>query len=137
MTIKKLRQALQRYGNLNNAVLAVALFITVSWLAGTINAIQRNFELQQRVDDMQQEIALYELENQTLEFQQKYYASAEYQELQARKYFNKAAPGEKLINLPRTTAAAPDNTASPAEAARPARSNFAQWMYFLFGRKTG
>lgn len=133
----KLRKIYHRYGNLNNAVLVVALFITVSWLAGTINAIQRNFELQQQVDDLKQEIALNELENQTLEFEQKYYTSAEYQELQAREHFNKASPGEKLINLPRTTATTPEDTTASDTVNLRERSNFAQWMYFLFGQKSG
>lgn len=133
---KKIKHYTLEYATLNNAVLVVAVLIMLSWLGGTIGAIQRNFELQQRVDDISQQISLYELENETLEFQQRYYASAEYQELSAREHFNKAAPGEKLINLPPIKAKSrPVETQPKATTSIKDRSNFAQWMYFLFGQK--
>jgi cell division protein FtsB len=122
--------------NLNNAVLVLAAVITLSWLWGTINAIQKNFVLQQQVDDLKQQIALYELENQTLEFQKRYYNSAEYLELSARERFNKVAPGEKVINLPPITAApAPEPQTSQTVGIKN-RSNLDQWLYFLFGQKS-
>lgn len=124
------------YLNLNNGVLLVAVLIAVSWVWGTVEAIQRNFVLQQQVDTLAQELAFHELENETLEFHKKYYQTDEYLELSARERLNKAGAGEKVLILP-------PNTVKPAasEAAEPTitpirdRSNFDQWSYFLFGHK--
>ncbi len=129
-------QKIRPHLTLNNGVLLVALLITVSWVWGTVGAIQQNFLLQQQVDSLGQQIGYQELENQTLQFQNQYYASREYQEIAARDHFGKANPGEKLLILPPTTVSA-GPSASTASAAVPIarRSNFQQWSYFLFGNK--
>lgn len=114
----------------------LAVIITLSWAWGTVHAIQRNFVLQQQVDSLQQEVALIELENQTLEFQKSYYSTPEFLELSARQQLNKALPGEKVIVLP-------PNKVPPANLSVEDlplknikdRSNFDQWIYFLFANK--
>lgn len=125
------------HATLDNAVLVVALLIAFSWVWNTIVAIQRNFTLQQQVDSLRQEIAVQELQNKTRQFQNKYYQSAEYQELSARERLNKAAPGEKVVILPPNTVHTTPVAVNIKEDAQPitSRSNFAQWMYFLFGDK--
>lgn len=127
-------QRLKPYINLNSGVLLVALLITIGWVWGTIEAIQKNFALQQRVDTLTQEIAFHELENETLEFHKKYYQTNEYVELSVRERLNKANPGEKVVILPANTVAVveehPVRTQPLSE-----RSNMEQWMYFLFGKK--
>ena len=135
--MRHLWHRLRSVATVNNGVLFIALLLAVVWVWSTIEAIQRNFALQQQVDALQQEIAVSELENKTLELQRHYYNSPEYLELSARQRLNKAAPGEKLLILP-------PNTVRPAMEEQPEtigevpitqRSNFAQWMYFLFGKK--
>lgn len=128
---------IKAHATLDNAVLVVAFLIAASWVWNTIVAIQRNFKLQQQVDILRQEIAVQELENKTRRFQNKYYESAEYQELSARERLNKAAPGEKVIILPPNTVHATPTQVALHEDEQPitTRSNFAQWMYFLFGDK--
>lgn len=121
---------------LNNGVLLVALLIAATWVWGTVAAIQRNFELQQQVDLMSQEIAIQELENKSQQLQNEYYSTSEYQELSARERLGKAAPGERLLILPPnkvgvTPEEQPEATGTPIAQ----RSNFAQWLYFLFGKK--
>lgn len=124
------------YLNLNNSVLAIALLVAVSWIWGTVEAIQRNFALQQQVDTLTQELSFHELENETLIFQQKYYQTDEYLELSAREHLNKSAEGEKVLILPpNTVKLASDETAEPAITPIRERSNFDQWSYFLFGYK--
>ena len=121
--------------NVNNGVLLVALLITVSWVWGTVGAIQQNFVLQQQVDSLGQEIAYQELENQTLVFENQYFQSNEYLEVSARDHLSLANPGEKLLLLPPATA----HDSVPAGAAQTPiskRSNFQQWLYFLFGDKS-
>jgi cell division protein FtsB len=122
---------------LNNGVVILALLVASGWVWNTIEAIQRNFELQQQVDSLKQEIAVYELRNKTIEFQNKYYSSDEYLELSARERLNKAASGEKLLVLPANTVKTKAETTEVAsETPITKRSNFEQWMYFLFGDKT-
>ena len=75
---KTMFKRLTSYINLNNGVLVVALLITLSWIWGTVEAIQSNFALQQQVDTLAQENAYYDLQNETLKFQQKYYQTNEY-----------------------------------------------------------
>jgi len=120
---------------LNNGVLIVALLITMSWVWGTVGAIQQNFMLQQQVDGLGQQIAYQELENQTLTFENQYFQSNEYLEVSARDHLSLANPGEKLLILPPETA----HDSAPAAATQTPinkRSNFQQWLYFLFGDKS-
>ncbi len=128
---------IKSYFNLSNAVVIVAFLIAATWVWNTVVAIQRNFDLQQQTDKMAEQNAVLELENKTRIFENKYYQSNEYLELSAREHLNKAAPGEKLLILP-------PNTVQPAANKQPVaaddipiaeRSNFAQWVYFLFGKK--
>lgn len=136
MTYRHLVRKIQEHATLNNIVLSVALLIGASWVWSTIEAIQRNFRLQQQVDALSQQIAVQELENKSQTLQNKYYQSPEYMELSARERLNKAAPGESVIILP-PNKVQPVATAEIQAAETPitSRSNFAQWMYFLFGKK--
>lgn len=120
---------------LNNGVLLIALLITASWAWGTVGAIQQNFLLQQDVDNLAQQIDYQELENQTLQFENQYFNSREYLELSARDHLGKAGAGEKLLVLPPTTVRDTPST-PPTVTPIEKRSNFQQWMYFLFGNKT-
>lgn len=136
-SVPRLLRRAQQHLTLNNGVLLIALLLAFVWAWSTVEAIQRNFKLQQQVDSLQQQIAVRELENKTLELQKKYYASDEFIELSARQRLNKAAPGEKLLLLPpHTVAPATEAHAQTTQEVPLAdRSNFAQWMYFLFGKK--
>jgi cell division protein FtsB len=128
-------QRLKPHFTLNNGVLLIALLITMSWVWGTVEAIQQNFALQQQVDTIGQQISYQELENQTIQFENQYYSSNEYLELSARDHLNKANPGEKVLLLPPNTVS--DTSASQQLPVTPItkRSNLQQWLYFLFGNK--
>lgn len=125
---------LRSHLTLNNGVLLVALLVTASWVWGTVGAIQQNFILQQEVDSLEQQIAFQELENQTLQFENQYYGSKEYLELSARTHLNKANAGEKLVILPPNTVSDAPTTQSSVTPIEQ-RTNFQQWLYFLFGNK--
>ena len=86
----------------------------------------------------QREKTLLELEVATLELENEYYLSEEYQELAARKYQGKKLPGETMVYLPDNSASAKQqDTAIESEtiANFAEMSNFKQWMAFLFGLK--
>lgn len=136
MNLRRITRKIQELASLNNAVLVVALLIGGSWAWSTVEAIQRNFKLQQQVDALTQHIAVAELENKSQSLQNKYYQSPEYLELSARERLGKAAPGEHVIILPpNKVGTAPENDIQLTETPITSRSNFAQWMYFLFGKK--
>lgn len=124
------------YINLNNVILAVALLLAMSWLWGTMEALQKNFTLQQKVNQMQGEVELLDLETQMLQFQQKYLQSNEYLDLAAREHLGKVAPGEKVIFLPPNTVNDSQyREVSTAKTRIETPSNFSQWMTFFFGEK--
>ncbi len=122
----------------DNIILIVAVVLCLAWTYGSITAMTRNWTLAQELISRQREKALLELEVETLELENEYYLSEEYQEIAARKYHNKKLPGETMIYLPDNSTAAKQkdsetssptvNTPTPEE-----KSNFAQWMAFLFG----
>ena len=136
LQIKQFVAKVRSLATLNNGVLLVAVLIASTWVWSTIETIQHNFTLQQKVDALKQEITVSDLQNKTLQLQKNYYNSDQYLELSARERLGLAAAGEKLLVLPPNTV---KTTTTPAIAGDQtpimSRSNFGQWMYFLFGKK--
>lgn len=124
------------YFTLNNVVVVVALLIAASWAWGSVDVMQRNYDLQKEVDGKAREQKLLELETTTLTFEQRYYKSDEYKELAVRERLGLAKPGEKVLILPANTPAAvqADDQVLLREPGRTEQpSNFQQWMNFIFG----
>ena len=123
----------------DNVVLIVAFVFCLMWTWGSISSMSRNWSLAQELMNRQREKALLELEVETLELENEYYLSAEYQELAARKYQGKMLPGETMVYLPANSEQAKHkHDADPTETTvinTEEMSNFAQWMAFLFGIK--
>lgn len=115
-------------------LLAVIAFIfCLSWTWSGISSISRNWELAQRLDAKQKELKLLELEVETMELENEYLRSEEYQELAARHQQNKMLPGEQMVYLPDNTPAAKTKY-KEAESPEPVPpSNLEQWFSFLFG----
>ncbi len=132
MDITHLIHIARRHLTLNNSVLIVAMVIVVASIWNTMLTLQRNFILQQKVNNLEQEIMLTQLEVDTLRLQQQYLQSAEYQELTARAKLGKAAPGEKVVNLPPLPK--DDKVPSVLTPTLDDSSNFQKWMRFFFGR---
>lgn len=120
----------------DNVILMIAGICCLIWTWGSISSVTRNWSLAQELLARQREKALLELEVETLELENEYYLSAEYQELAARKYQGKMLPGETMIYLPENSDYAKNKHQSDSfinpEVALPEKSNFAQWMSFLF-----
>ena len=125
------------YLTMNNVVVAVALVIGASWVWGSIGMMQRNFALQKEVDSIKREMLVAELEVKSLEFEQKYYKSIEYQELAVRERLGLVRPGEKVLFLPPNSVAAQtaDGQLKDGRTTKKIQevSNFQQWVNFLFG----
>ncbi len=117
-------------------VIGIAVVI-VGFIWGSVQAMQKNYELRHTVDGLQREVELVELEMQMLEYEQRYLQSEEYKKLAVRQRLGHGDPGEKVLILPANSpqATAADASTAPAgatdESQRP--SNASQWMNFLFG----
>jgi len=95
--------------------------------------MSRNWELSQKINQKKSELALLELEVRTMELENEYYASVEYQELSARAKQNKKLEGENLVYLPENSEEAKNKYKTVASVAEPEEpSSFSQWMSFLF-----
>jgi len=125
---------------LNNVVAAVALLIALSWIWGSLSVMQRNYDLQKDLELKKRQLQLAEVETKSIEFENRYYQTREYQELAVRNSLGLVLPGEKVLILPDNTQAAKDADAkldsSPSNSVVEKQSNYRQWMDFLFGKNS-
>ena len=116
----------------------IALLVTWSG----IKAVQTNYDLQKQISAMQQANEVKRLENSNLALKNQFLETDQYLELAARKQFNKAAPGEKLLIVSKSVALnhstdlptdSKDDKASQLNDAGPwYERNFNAWLEFLF-----
>lgn len=100
-------------------------------MAMVIQVLNNNYKLQRQVDNAKLDSQMLELENQNLRLEQLYYRTDEYMELSARSLLGKALPGEHLVVLPRVSRA---SKAKRSGGVVVTKSNFDQWLDFLFGQ---
>ena len=125
---------IKKHFTLDNIVLLVAMLLALSWAWSTVNALSKNYDLEKQVQQGKLDNQLIELRNENLRLQQAYYKTDEFLELQARTLLNKANEGEHLVVIPRTIQ---EQSSAEQSVAKPViKSNFEQWMDFLFGRRS-
>ena len=118
------------------------LALLVSW--STISAIQTNYGLQKQITAIQQQNKVLELQNNNQALSNQSYNTNQFLELAVRRQFGKAAPGEKLILVPKSVALAhtidtPNAGAKLAVVAThtsTAQHNFQSWMDFFQHRQS-
>ncbi len=116
-----------------NMILVFAIALCVVWTYQSVVAMSRNWELSERLAAERKELDLAKVEVETMELENEYFKSDEYQELLARKYLDKMAPGEKMVILPENTEEAKSRFRdTEVEAKEREYSNFEKWMMFLF-----
>ncbi|MBR3319757.1 hypothetical protein IKG20_00385 [Candidatus Saccharibacteria bacterium] len=123
------------YLSFDNIIFFVAIIACVIWTYSSLSATSRNWELSQKLNTREKEMYLLQYEVDTLELENDYYRSAEYQELAARSKQNKMLEGEHLVYLPANSEEAMSKykTSSSEEEKTEEPSNVSQWMSFLFG----
>lgn len=114
--------------------------LLVAWSG--LGAIQTNFVLQKQIARLEQENKVKELENTNLQLKNQYYNTDQYLELQARRQFGRAAPGETVVLIPREVALSrtveveqeetKDKTIVPDKPVY--QKNFEAWIDFFFHR---
>jgi cell division protein FtsB len=123
--------------------LVVFMFVAVLVSWSTISAIQTNYGLQKQISALQQQNSVLELKNNNQKLANQYYNTNQFLELAARRQFGKAAPGEKLLLVPKNVALAhtvnTPTTAAKATSVAVAGStyqrNFQAWMDFFQHRQ--
>ena len=119
------------YLTLNNVIIAGAVLIALSWAWGSVEAMQRNYHLQQLLDNKKQQVELETLKVSLAEYEAKYYQTVEYQDLAVRQRLGRGSPGEKQLIVPSTDVEAEKNSAVSKQQLT--ESNLQQWTNFLFG----
>jgi len=122
-------------------LLFLVIMLMVSW--SSVKAIETNYGLQKQIAALKQENAVKRLANENLKLENKYYESSQYLELAARRDFGLAAPGETVLNVPRSVALSftvdlpkEEESKPQPEPEEPAyQRNFQAWLDFLFHRQ--
>lgn len=95
--------------------------------------MSRNWELEQKIVERRLERERLQLEVDNLILEQQYYETTEYQELIARSKQGKMLEGETMVILPANSEEAIKKYERSDSAGAGEKSNFDQWMEFLFG----
>ena len=135
-TWKQLHDRLWPHMTVQNIGLAVAGVIAISWVWGSVETLQRNYQHQRSVDANKQKIELMKLQNQNLSYQKAYYTSSEFLELEARERLGLGYPGEKLVILPSSRGIVDTAASTPhADSSHSVdQSNFQKWLDFFTRR---
>lgn len=123
---------IKKYITLENVAIIAAAILALSWAWSTINVLSRNYDLERQVQQGKLDNQILELQNENLKLQQSYYQTNEFLELQARELLNKSKDGEHLVILPHSSSKTSSST-SESTSTSAQKSNFEQWIDFLFG----
>ena len=139
---QKLHVVVQKIANINTRtlwllmVLLVALLVTYS----TAKIIHKNYQLEQQITILQQKNTLQQQVNSNQQLTNEYYKTDAYLDFAARKFFNKAAPGEMLILVPEDVAMSfttpvPEDYGEKVQSTAPTfLQNWRSWLDFLGGK---
>ena len=126
-----------RYPTREIVTILLVMLVIVWFIWGSVQAMQKNYELKRTVENKRRDAELIELQTRTAEYEQRSLQSTEYKKLAARQELGLADPGEKVIILPPNSATATqadlENNRNTPPKATPKPSNISQWANFLFG----
>ncbi len=124
----------------------VLVIIAITWSG--VTTVQDNYELQKQISQIKQQNAVVALQNANKTLENQFLGTNQYLELAARQSLGLAAPGEKVIVVPRAVAlryAGATDTSDAQELSadttvkiddRPSFiKNMQDWRDFLLGRK--
>ena len=129
---KSLSSSIREKATVGNAILLIVLLIAGGFVIGSVQAMQKNYDLQAQADAGDLDNEMQAIGNENLKLQQAYFQTNEYLELMARDKMNKAYNGENLVHLPPVERVATIDTGDVV--AIDETSNFEKWVSFLFGR---
>jgi len=133
-SFRRLKLRIKRGFSRERIFFSLAVLACLAWTFSAISAMSRNWELEQRLVAKRYERDILQLEIESLELENRYYASEEYQELAARARQNKIGEGETLIYLPdNSDYAKHKHDGVTVEEAIEEPANYEQWFTFIFG----
>jgi cell division protein FtsB len=119
------------------------IVLAIAWSGA--KTVQNNYQLQKQISALRQQNEVIHLQNNNTYLQNQFYQTKEYQELSARQNLGLAAPGEKVLLVPKDVAmsyvdpALADKRDSSSGAVIDNRSKYTKnleaWRDFLLGRK--
>lgn len=122
-------------------MLFLVVVLLISWSG--VKSIQTNYELQKQIAALERQNEVQELKNTNMKLENKYYETDSYQDLQARLNFGLAAPGEKVIVVPKDVALKytvdppkVKQTTQPHDKQSGGQRNFQAWVNFFLHRPT-
>jgi cell division protein FtsB len=123
-------------------LLFLAILLLVSWSG--VKAIEANYGLQKQISGLKQENGVKKLANENLKLENEYFETPQYLEVAARQDFGLAAPGETVLNVPRSVALShtvdlpkTDQSKAQSKPEPPAyQRNLQAWMDFLLHRQS-
>lgn len=124
-----------------NLVLYIFAFIVLAITWSGVKAVQKNYELQKQASILEQENQILELENTNAELRNRYLQTDQYLELAARQNLGLAAPGEKILLVPKSVALKHVDVAQKEEpednppGLTGYKKNLQDWRDFLLGRR--
>ena len=128
----KTRRAKYYFSNdiltLSNIIMGSVIVVSIVWVWGSISAMEKNYAIQKKLELKQRQALIEEINYQTLQYEQKYLKSSEYQELAVREKLGLALPGEHVLVLPKYPEAKKKQQIETSK-----QSHFTQWMNFIFG----
>ncbi len=141
MLMDKIRTQIRRLGyftkkdflTVHNLATAAAIIFGLIFTYNAITATTRNWQLEQKLNERTLESARLKVEVDTMELEQEYYKTDEYNEVMARKKLNKMLPGETMVILPDNSEKARTKYSEIDNPSEKKRSNLEEWLDFLFG----
>lgn len=119
--------------SIENIALSIAIILCLVWTYQSMEAMARNWKLQEILTSEKKELELLTVEVEALELENDYYETQEYQELLARKYLDKKLPGENMVVMPENSDMAKiKHQEVTVELNNNKRTNLEEWMDFLF-----
>ena len=143
MISKFIKKQMKILSDVRNVVLYVFALIVLAITWSTVKTIQSNYDLQKQISLLKQQNDILALQNSNQRLQNRYYQTDSYQELAARQNLGLAAPGEKILLVPKKIALkyAGSTTEAIAEQATTSDNrsrytkNIEAWRDFLLGRQ--
>jgi cell division protein FtsB len=139
-----IKNQLKQLNDIRNIVLYLFVLIVIAITWSTIKTIQNNYDLQKQISRLQQENTVIKLQNQNTALKNQYLQTDQYLELAARQSLGLAAPGEKVLLIPKSVSAKyidpslakkTDSTRISTDKRSKYVKNMEAWRDFLLGRQ--
>ncbi len=114
LTSKKVQQLVD-VRNIGLYIFSI-IVLAISWSG--VKTVQSNYELQKKISELNQQNEVLKLQNENADLQNKYLNTNEYLDISARQNLGLAAPGEKVLIVPKNVALKyVDQTLTPKNSA--------------------